>query len=501
MKKYKMLMLTTLIISGCSMCYELIISAVSSYLCGDTTLQYSITIGLYMFSMGIGSYLSKYIKKNLFNWFVTVEIIVGLIGGLSALLLFIANIYLQKYEVVMYMQIIAIGILVGAEIPLLTRIIEEDEGNLRVTISSIFSFDYVGGLIGAIAFPILLLPKLGYFSTAFLTGTMNILAALIIVFKYSERIKKSKTFKSISLGVFALMVIGMIFSENISKSVENGLYRDDVILSKQTKYQKIVMTKYKDDIRLFIDGNIQFCSKDEYRYHEAIVHIPMSKAKNKKNVLVLGGGDGLAVRELLKYKDSKVTLVDLDKEMIKICRENKHVTTLNKGALDSKRLKIVTMDAYKYLEKNTKKFDVIIVDLPDPNNETINKLYTNVFYRLCKKSMTEDGIMCVQSTSPYYAPEAFWCINKTLKSEGFKVKPYHLQVPAFGDWGFNLVSKKKLDNDFDLKIDTKYLDSENIKALFSFGKDEKINNKKLEVNSLSKPMLIQYYSEAVANWN
>ncbi len=499
MKNYRLLMLTTLIISGCSICYELIISAVSSYLVGDSTMQYSITIGLYMAAMGLGSYLSRFMKKNLFNWFVLIEIGVGVIGGISSLVLFLSHLYLQTYQIVMYMEIITIGTLVGVEIPLLTRIIEKDEENLRITISSLFSFDYVGSLIGSIAFPLLLLPQLGYFATAFLTGSMNILAAILILFKYAERIQQVKIYKLATGALFVGMVFGMLFSENISKYIEGGLYRDKVILSEQTKYQRIVMTKHRDDLRLFLDGNVQFCSLDEYRYHEALVHIPMSKAAKREKVLVLGGGDGLAVREILKYPESHITLVDLDEEMIRLCSEDPNVTALNQGSLESDRLTIHTMDAYEYLENTTEKYDVIIVDFPDPNNETLNKLYTNVFYRLCHNALNEDGIMTVQSTSPYYATEAFWCINKTIASEGFFVKPYHLQVPAFGDWGFNLASKQELDSDFSIQVETKYLTNENINGLFYFGKDEQ-PEKELEVNQLSKPTLIQYYLEAEKNW-
>ena len=159
-KKYRLLMLTTLIISGCSMCYELIISAVSSYLLGNSTLQYSVTIGLYMASLGLGSYISKFFSNNLFNIFVSIELGIGVIGGISSLVLFLANIYIANYALVMYLEIIIIGAFAGAEIPVMTRIIEQDENNLRVTLSSIFSFDYIGGLIGSIAFPIILLPKL-----------------------------------------------------------------------------------------------------------------------------------------------------------------------------------------------------------------------------------------------------------------------------------------------------------------------------------------------------
>lgn len=498
MKKYRLLMLTTLIISGCSICYELIISAVSSYLLGDSTLQYSVTIGLYMSAMGLGSFISKYMKKNLFDWFVLIEIGVGVMGGISALILFLANLYLDQYQLVMYGEIIIIGTFVGVEIPLLTRIIEGDAENLRITLSSIFSFDYIGGLLGSIAFPLLLLPQLGYFATAFLTGSMNILAAILIVFKYSEKIRKPVLFKGLALLIFAFMMWGVLFSENISKYIEGGLYRDRVILSEQTQYQHIVLTRHKDDLRLFIDGNVQFCSLDEYRYHEALVHIPMSQAAKKDKVLILGGGDGMAVRELLKYEETQITLVDLDPEMIRICSENPIIAELNQNSLKSDRLHIVNDDAYRYLEENEEAFDVIIVDLPDPNNESLNKLYTNIFYRLCKNSLTEDGILAVQSTSPYYATKAFWCIGKTLESEGFFVKPYHLQVPAFGDWGFHLASNKELGDTYNITVDTKYLSEDNVDALFSFGKDEIAED--VEINSLSRPVLIQYYSEAVKNW-
>ncbi len=508
MKKYKLLMLTTLIISGCSMVYELIISAVSSYLVGDSTLHYSITIGLYMFAMGVGSFLSKFIRKDLFNWFANIEIGVGVIGGISSLLLFLANLYLESYEIVMYIEIILIGTIVGAEIPTLTRIIENDNKDLRITLSSLFSFDYIGGLVGSVAFPLLLMPKLGYFATSFMAGAFNLLCATLIVFKYHDRIKNAKLYKCVTIVLLIIMIIGMLFSENIEHYVENGLYRDTVIMSEQTPYQKIVVTRHKDDVRLYIDGNVQFSSMDEYRYHEALVHIPMNIVSDNSKVLILGGGDGMAARELLKYPDTQITMVDLDKEMTRICSENKVISELNQKSLDSDRLTIINMDAYEYLENCDEKYGVVIVDLPDPNNEALAKLYSNVFYRLCGNVMEEDGVLNIQSTSPYYATKSFWCVTKTLESEGFKVAPYHLQVPAFGDWGFNMAVKN--DNEYidnidsisiDPSIETKYLNEENISGLFMFGKDEMVaSNDKVEVNQLTKPVMIQYYNEAVRNW-
>lgn len=504
----KLLMLTTLIISGCSIIYEVLISSVSSYLVGDSIKQFSITIGLYMSAMGLGSYLSKYIKKNLFDFFVSVEIGVGILGGLSALTLFMSYVKVENYNLVMYIQIILIGILVGLEIPLLTRIIEENNPNLRVTLSTLFSFDYIGGLIGSVAFPLILLPELGYFATSFLTGCLNILVAFIIVWQYKRYIVKYNFFKTVSILAFIALLLGAVFSENMAKNVEGNLYRDRVIYSQQTTYQNIVVTKHKDDLRLFIDGNLQFSTADEYRYHESLVHIPMLAAPRKENVLILGGGDGLAVREILKYGDEvkNIVMVDLDPDIVELCRTHKAIKGVNEGALDSSKLRVINEDAYKYLEETDEMFDVVIIDLPDPNNESLNKLYSNVFYRLVKNHLAADGVMSIQSTSPYYAPKAYWCINKTLESEGFNVMPYHAQVPTFGDWGFQLVANDKINiqqikNNFSKShLSTRFLNLDTIDRLFVFSEDEKVDKNSIEVNSLLTPKLLTYYLDAVKEW-
>lgn len=498
MKPYRLLMLTTLMISGCSMVYELIISAVSSYLVGDSTLQYSVTIGLYMCALGVGSFLSKYIRKHLWNCFTCVEIAIGVVGGCSSLILFLANLYLASYALVMYLEIILIGTLAGLEIPLLTRIIEADRKDLRITLSAIFSFDYIGGLVGSIAFPLLLLPHLDYFATAFLAGTCNLTAAVLILFRYRERMRHGRTLRILTCFLLGCMFCGMLLSENIGSVIEGGLYRDNIILSEQTAYQKIVVTRHKDDIRLYIDGNCQFSTMDEYRYHEALVHIPMAYAAAQDEVLVLGGGDGLAARELLRYPETHITLVDLDPGMTALCSEHPLITALNQDSLTSDRLTLINEDAYEYLETCTETYDVILVDLPDPNNEALNKLYTNIFYRLCAQHLAPGGVLNVQSTSPYYATKAFWCVNATLKSEGLQVLPYHLQVPAFGDWGFNMAGRETLTQQHPLPEDTRFLTEEDLAGLFMFGKDEMTDS--VAVNQLTRPVMIQYYNDAVRNW-
>ena len=496
----RLLLVTTLLISICSIIYELMISSLSSYLQGDSITQFSITIGLYMSAMGIGSYISKYLKNKLFNKFVFIELSVGILGGFSTLILFIANIYTEIYDLIMCILIILIGIFVGLEIPILTRIIEENESNVRKNLANIFTFDYIGGLIGSILFPIILFPKLGFITTTFLVGSINIGVALLIILKYKNHIENYKIVKIVAIICLAIILVFLCTGGVIANKIEEGLYRDDVILSKQTAYQKIVMTKHKDDVRLFLDGNLQFSTVDEYRYHEALVHIPMLYAKSHDRVLILGGGDGLAAREVLKYDDVKeVVLVDIDKQMTDLCKNNEEIAKLNNHSLENEKLKLINEDAYMFVQENQEKFDVIIVDFPDPNNENLNKLYTNVFYNYVKANLTEDGVMVCQSTSPYYAKKSFWCINKTIKTQFENVLPYHLQVPSFGEWGFNLAFNGDHTRE-KLSVETKYLTDENIDAMFLFGKDENIELEQIEENNMFKPSLILYYNEEVQNW-
>ncbi|MTI68548.1 MAG: polyamine aminopropyltransferase [Firmicutes bacterium] len=493
------LLLAVFIIAICGIIYELIIGAISSYLLGDSVKQYSITIGLFMSAMGIGSYTTKHFQKNLFDVFISIELLIGLVGGLSAISLFFAYGYSEIYHLVMYITIIIIGILVGLEIPIITRIIESEENNLRLTIANVLSFDYIGALLGSILFPIILLPNLGQIRTAFLVGFINILVANLVIYKYKDYIKNIKLMK-VSAFIFALLIIIGFFTGNYTGSIiEDNLYRDKIIYRQQTKYQKMIITKHRDDLRMFLNGNIQFSSLDEYRYHEALVHPAMSLSKNKENILILGGGDGLAAREILKYDEVKdIDLVDLDKEVTSFCSNNPLITKLNNNSLNNKKVNIYNEDAFKYLENSKELFDVIIVDLPDPNNESLNKLYTNIFYRLIKKHLRKGGMVSIQSTSPYYANEAYWCIRKTVKSEGYFTTGYHLNVPSFGDWGFTLASNKDFSKEkIKLKIPTQYLNNEIINSLFTFSKDTKLK-KEIEINSLTNPVLLNYYQKA---WN
>ena len=252
-------------------------------------------------------------------------------------------------------------------------------------------------------------------------------------------------------------------------------------------------------MRLFIDGNLQFSSSDEYRYHEALIHVPMAQVQNPQRVLILGGGDGLAARELLKYEGVEITLVDLDKAITDLASTNPVLAKLNEHSLTDPRVTVINDDAFKFLEHMENTYDVIVVDLPDPNNATLAKLYSNIFYRLGYKALGENGVMVVQSTSPYYATKTFWSIHKTLESEGFYVYPYHLQVPSFGDWGFNLASKHSLAIIHPVRaVNTRFLTDDVMNKMFVFGKDEIAGD--VEINAVTRPVILDYYMDAVHKW-
>ena len=456
-----------------------------------------------MAAMGLGTLLSRSIHGNLFQWFIFVEILLGLVGGLSVPLLFAAYSFTTSYYPVMITLIVIIGVLIGLEIPLLTRIMEKTHG-LRENISNVLSLDYLGALGATILFPFILLPLFGIFKSSLLIGSLNVLIGLFNFWYFRDYIGiKNAPRSKISISAISILLIGMLFwSQNLINAWETSVYEDRIILSKQSPYQKIVLTKHKKDFRLYLDGHLQFSSIDEYRYHESLVHIPLSLMGNPENILVLGGGDGLAVREILKYpKVKNITVVDLDPEITQLGLTNNLFLQLNHSSLKDERVQIKNVDGFKFLDEASEYFDVIIADLPDPKTASLARLYSKEFYKLAMKKLSKQGILITQATSPFFAKKAFWSIHNTVKASGFKfVRPYHTYVPSFGDWGFVMASKIKLDyKKLSLQVPTRYLDKSNIKSLFVFSKD--LMAKNIKPSSLNRPIVLSYYMEGWKHWN
>ncbi len=292
--------------------------------------------------------------------------------------------------------------------------------------------------------------------------------------------------------ILLILVGGFVFSDNIVSFSETNSYRDTVIYSRSTKYQRLVLTKDHDDLRLFLNGNLQFSSKDEYRYHEALVHVGLSSIRDAKNVLVLGGGDGLAIREILKYPSvQSVKLVDLDPDMTKLFRGHEALSKLNNFALSSEKVRIINEDAFIWLKDNVEKFDFIVIDLPDPSNFSVGKLYTNSFYHLVNQAMNPDGVVVVQSTSPYVAKKSFWCVDATMKSAGFMTTPYHVYVPAFGDWGYIMGTHHTFVPPTEFPVGLKFVNADVVKSMLVFPDDMLV--KSSVVNKLNNQILVSYF--------
>ncbi|MDA9818302.1 polyamine aminopropyltransferase [Flavobacteriaceae bacterium] len=501
---------TTLIFSAfiaglCSIIYELLIATTTSYFLGDSVKYFSLTIGIYMASMGFGSFISKYIEGNILKKFIQIEIALGILGGISIPALYFSYAFTPYFLLFYFFFTTIIGFLIGLEIPFLARLMEQYH-KLKTNIANILSFDYLGALIATVTFPLLLLPLFGTYQTSLIIGLINMSIGCVILWKFKDNLKNTvKKLRILFFLATLFLILMIIFSSFILKIWDNNLYEDRIIHSSQSKYQKIVLTKDRDDVRLFLNGNLQFSSLDEYRYHESLIHVPIAVSNHKvKNVLLLGAGDGLAIRELLKYPEiENITLVDLDEALIELAKKNQHFRKLNYNSLQSKKLKIIIGDAFSYLVKNQQPFDFIIGDLPDPNNIALARLYSKQFYRLIKKNLIPGGFFVTQATSPYFATKAFWSINQTIKAAGFsRTMPYHAQIPSFGDWGFILATTGKIRNIKNLKIEahTKFIDSNNLAKLFIFDKDM-APKKEVKINMLDSPILLQYYLDGWRRYN
>ncbi len=501
-KESFILIVSTFIAGLCSIIYELLISTVSSYFLGDSIRQFSITIGLYMAAMGFGSYISRLINKNLLSKFIGLEIFLGFLGGMSVPILYFAYAFTHAYYLVMVFLILSIGVLIGLEIPLLTRIMEKHY-LLKFNISNVLSVDYLGALVATLIFPFILLPLLGTFRSALFFGIINMGIGVLNVWCFSNQLKGRDFKKYVGGLIFVCTLLCSFFfaAHYFLKHWSNRLYEDQIIFSRQSKFQKIVMTRNKKDLRLFLDGNLQFSSIDEYRYHEPLVHIPLGLTSHKKNILILGGGDGLVAREVLKYPEvEKIDLVDLDPEITRIGRTDHHLKVLNNRSLEDPRVQVTHEDAFVYLGKIYRLFDIIIADLPDPNNVSLARLYSKEFFQLVKSRLSKTGVFVTQATSPFFAKEAFWCIKNTVKEAGFlNVYPYHVNVPSFGDWGFVMASNIKYrPHEAPLSVQTKYLEKDIIQSLFIFEKDLLEENKNF--STLDDPIVLNYYLKGWRNW-
>lgn len=502
MNRTPLLFLNVFVIATCGLIYELLAGTLSSYVLGDSVTQFSLIIGIYLFAMGVGSYLSEFIEKHVAEKFIDVEFAVAVLGGFSAPLLFFAFANLSYFNVVLYAIVFGIGTLVGLEIPLLMRILK-DEMDFKDLISRVLAFDYIGALAASLLFPLFLVPRLGLARTSLLFGILNATIGIWGTWLLLPLIKKNVTILRVKgFIIVALLAVAFIKADALTSLAEDALFADNIIYAKSSAYQRIVVTRGKTGYSLFLNGNLQFNSFDEYRYHEALVHPAFAAfGRDAKRILVLGGGDGLALREILKYPSiESITLVDLDPEMIALSKHFPALGELNKHSFSDPRVSVANADAFVWLDSTqTEPFDIAIVDFPDPNNFALGKLYTTRFYNLLKQKLKPDSAIVVQTTSPLMARQSFWCIIKTLEASGFTVKPYQTTVPSFGVWGYALGKLQPFDAPAKppANIELKFLNDQSFASLFDFSKDISRPVEDIEINRLDNQALVRYYE---AEW-
>ena len=455
-----------------------------------------------MATMGVGSYLSRLVDDdNVLHFFIAAEIALGLAGGLSVPLLYFFFAYFDYFQFTVLSLTAVVGLLIGLEIPLLSRLMSP-YFVLKDNLSKVLSVDYLGALVATLLFPFLLLPFFGLFKTSLFFGLVNMSIGFSMLWFFSRSliIEKKTVLYFYSFSALGVLVTVFLLSQTLLRVWTSDIYDDRVVYAEETPHQQIVLTKNRNDVRLFLNGNLQFSSSDEYRYHESLVHLPMLNCQCR-DILLLGGGDGLAVKELLKYDSiESMILVDLDPSVTTLAKTNPHVKSLNEAALENDRLTVINKDAFVYLNETNRRFDLIIVDLPDPNNTSLSRFYSREFYLLIKSKLTENGSFVTQATSPFYAPKAFWSIKKTIDSAGyFDVLPYHTHIPSFGEWGFILASPSRIHLDSTkLPTETKYIDEYAITRMLYFEKDLRESN--VEISTLDSPNVLHYYLQGWKSW-
>lgn len=502
MKRAPLLFLNVFVIATCGLIYELLAGTLSSYVLGDSVTQFSIIIGVYLFAMGVGSWLSRFIDKHVAEKFVEIELSVAVVGGFSAPLLFFSFAHLSYFGVVLYSIVFVIGALVGLEIPLLMRILK-DELDFKDLVSRVLAFDYIGALAASLLFPIFLVPKLGLMRTSLLFGMFNAAVGIWGTWLLYPLIKRNvRLLRVKGAFIIVLLAIAFIKADKLTSLAEDALFMDNIIFARSSHYQRIVVTKGKTGYALFLNGNLQFNSFDEYRYHEALVHPAFAAYRgDAKRVLVLGGGDGLALREILKYASVEfVQLVDLDPEMTKISFSVPALGELNNHSFDDRRVHVTNADAFVWLDSvQTEPFDIAIVDFPDPNNFALGKLYTTRFYNLLRSKLKPDSSVVIQTTSPLIARQSYWCVINTLEAAGFTVRPYQTTVPSFGIWGFALAKLSPFEPPArpPAGVDLKFLNDQSFASMFEFPSDISRPTDELEINRLDNQALVRYYE---AEW-
>ena len=523
---------------------EYVLATISTYLLGNSIEQFSIVIGLMLLMMGWAAHRQKHGSDALLvEKFIAVETLLAVLGASAPLGIQAAYAYMDDhFALVLYGYVMAIGYLIGFEIPLVLRINERYSEHLKANLGDILSLDYVGSFAGAVVWTYVLLRWLPLTETSVVVSAFNFAVAMVAILYFLRKGMVRMRRLAVASLVLTPVLLGVLYARNRewSARLEQRLYQDPIVFSSTTRYQHLVLTHRRaaDETRLYINGNTQFSSSDEAIYHEQLVHPALVLATRRERVLVLGGGDGLALREVLKYPGVRsVTLVDLDPGMIRAAREHPVLSRLNGGAFADARVHaradaarstggragvfvaargdtavrrvatvdVYTVDADRFVEEGGEPYDVAVVDFPDPSSVELAKLYSREFYSKLRRRLAPGGMVVVQATSPYHAREAYLNIVGTLRASGFRTVPYHDNVPSFGDWGWVLAwsggpsegeMRERIAALREIPVRTRYLTPEVFRASLVFGKGMLVPAPENagQPNTLMRPVLLRLYN-------
>ncbi|MGO4458638.1 polyamine aminopropyltransferase [Streptomyces sp. M-16] len=467
---------TVFVCAACGLVYELELLALGSYLIGDSVTQASVVLSVMVFAMGVGSLLAKRLRGRPAFGFGAIEAALALLGGFSAMALYASFAWLGESRPALVAFSFAIGVLIGAEIPLLMVLIQrvrrQDAGG---AVADLFAADYVGALVGGLAFPFLLLPMVGQLTGALLTGTVNaVVGGGLVLWLFRRDLSRRCRWLLIAANatVLAVLASATLLADDFERVARTAVYGGEVRVAVQTGVQELVLTGPATgsprSLDLYLDGRLRVSGYDEYRYHEALVHPAMTGPHAR--VLVLGGGDGLAAREVLRYRDvASVTVVELDPGVVRLARTDPMLSALNAKAYEDPRIGVVTQDAFRWLRGPAARdrFDVIVSDLPDPGITPSTKLYSQEFYGLAARALNPGGRLAVHAGPLTTRPRTYWTVDSTLRAAGLLTTPYSAGGRLTGftagpdrtagaagsppqDWGFVLAARERVP---ELRVD------------------------------------------------
>lgn len=501
----KAVLLASILAAGfAGMIAEYSLSTAVGYLAGSSVAAYSILISTFMLCMGVGAFASRNIAARELEVFVAVQVLLSITCAASTVLIAQATRIDRTWEAGLLLAA-AIGTLIGFEIPLLLRINESRRIVLRDNVALVFGADYLGAFAAGLTFSLVLLPRLGLVLTPILGGAVNLAIAVAVFVAFRAELRRWRSVISIA-GAFSIVGLLAARGERIVFYAEQAMYQDPIVYAERTRYQSIVITQTTSGFCLYLDGQTQLCSVDEARYHETLVHPAFGLRPDARDVLVLGGGDGMAVREILKYPRPAITLVDLDPAMVRLARTDPRLASANGRSLDDPRVTTITADAMRFLATTTRTWDIIYIDLPDPSTPEVAKLYSLEMYQLVRGRLAPGGVVVTQATSPIHATAAFATIRATMQAAGFSTVPYRANVPTFGDWGFMLGERAEMAtadeivaelDRFEPAVPTRYLNRAAMQASLRFEKGIfPDDHTQVQASRLLRPTVLAAYESA-----